>query len=1075
MPLRFRWLSWILVCLWAGASVWAQRPTAPLNLLEAGRPRFRSIGVKEGLPNSSIMAVTQDREGLLWVGTQDGAACYDGRSWTRVDMPDHRTGNYVHHVLSTVDGSLWFARQEGGVARLKEGRWTLWSTAEGLPADRVHSLIETHTPGGPSVIWAATYGGGLARWDGTRWAAVAPELPSRKLWKLAQVPGQPGALWVGGEDGLVAKITEQGTQLLPGLPKVSVNQVLQRTTREGILEVWASTYGAGVARYKQGKWTLFGQGQGLPDTFCTDLAQSVSQKGEQVLWVTSHGGLAFLEPGATRFQAYTFRSGLPTETLYRVYVQQPADGPYTLWVGSSGAGLLALREGGWRTHDAFSGLAGSVAWCLAELREGGRTRLVAASGRGLSAFNGKTWEPWPVPRELQGLRINALLTHPLPTGDTELWVGALGALAHFKQGRWRVYGPRDGLTLPAVSAVARTEDAEGARIWAGTTRGLMRLEGERWVSVGGDPAFRDVVVDILLDGGLQEGSSVLWIGTRGHGVWRYHKGKVTRFGRDTGLLPSNLVTHLLRVEGPRGRPELWVATNGGGVAILDPDQPRAGARILSTSTQAGLPTDAVQALATTRDGAVWLATNLGVVRVSPRHPLAPDEFSLRTFTEDDGLPSANGNPHAILVDEGGRLWVGTRGGLGMLDPAGLPEDGSRPPVRLRRVTVDGQVVPGAAAANGFGLGPSQHRIAFTYALLTFHGELSVRYQTQLVGLEDVPTGWVSTREREFVGLRPGGYRLKVWARDDRGPIPTPLEFPFEVYPSFWQRPWVQGCMGLLLVGAILGGLRTRERLHQARSARLEAEVAERTSALTVLNADLQRQIQERQVAERVKDDFISVVSHELRTPLTAIRGSLGLMDNPTVTLPEEQRRSLLDMARRNSERLLHLVNDLLDMKRIESGGMELTLRPLNLALILSEAVAVNGPYALGMGVKLEMGTLEEGGLVMGDPVRVSQVLANLLSNATKFCRKGGTVRLGALAEEGRVRIWVHNPGDPIPEDFRSRIFEKFAQAESGTTRDVKGTGLGLAITKALVGAMGGTIGFETGAGGTTFWFTLPKA
>lgn len=1075
MPLHLRWLSVILVCLWTSAAAWAQRPTAPLNLLEAGRPRFRAIGVKEGLPNSSIMAITLDREGLLWVGTQDGAACYDGRSWSRVDMPDHRAGNYIHHVLAAEDGSLWFARQEGGVARLKEGQWTLWSTGEGLPADRVHSLLETRDSAGRPLLWAATYGGGLARWDGTRWSKVDVELPSRKLWKLAPVPNEPEAIWVGGEDGTVAKVSPTGLQVLPGLPKVSVNQVLQRTTPEGTVEVWASTYGAGAARYAKGRWTLFGQAQGIPDTFCTDLALSVSQRGERVLWVTSHGGLAFLEPGATRFQAYTFRSGLPTETLYRLYIQQPAEGPYTLWVGSSGAGLLALREGGWRTHDAYSGLAGSVAWCLAEVRQAGQTRLVAASGRGLSAFNGKTWEVWPIPSALQGLRINALLTHPLPTGDSELWVGALGALAHYRQGRWRVYGPRDGLTLPAVSAVARTEDAQGPRIWAGTTRGLMRLEGDRWVSVGGDSEFRDAVVDILLDGGVKEGSSVLWIGTRGHGVWRYHKGKVTRFGRDSGVLPSNLVTHLLLVNGPRGRPELWVATNGGGVAILDPENPSTGARVLSTATQGGLPTNAIQALAATNDGSVWLATNLGVVRVAPRHPMAPDEISLRTFTEDDGLPSANGNPHAILVDGGGRIWVGTRGGIGMLDPARLPEDGSRAPIRLRRVTVDGQVVPGAERATGFQLQPSKHRIALTYALLSFHGELSIRYQTQLVGLEEAPTGWVSTREREFVGLRPGAYRLKVWARDDRGPIPTPLEFPFQVLPSFWQRPLVQLGFGILLIGAIVGGLRTRERLHQARSARLEAEVADRTSALTVLNADLQRQIQERQVAERVKDEFISVVSHELRTPLTAIRGSLGLMESPTGVLPEEQRRTLLDMARRNSERLLHLVNDLLDMKRIESGGMELTLKPLNLRQLLTEAVAVNSPYAMGMGISLALEAEGLPDLVLGDPVRVSQVLANLLSNATKFCRKGGTVRLGALAEGGRVRIWIHNPGDPIPEGFRGRIFQKFAQAESGTTRDVKGTGLGLAITKALVEAMQGAIGFETGEGGTTFWFTLPRA
>jgi signal transduction histidine kinase len=391
------------------------------------------------------------------------------------------------------------------------------------------------------------------------------------------------------------------------------------------------------------------------------------------------------------------------------------------------------------------------------------------------------------------------------------------------------------------------------------------------------------------------------------------------------------------------------------------------------------------------------------------------------------------------------------------------------------VSVNGQVVVDAERARPLSLAPSDRQISFAYALLAYHGEQTFQYQTQLEGLEDQPSGWGRIGEREFIGLRPGHYRLKVWARDGRGPVPDTLDYAFQVLPSFWQRPLVQAGFGLALVGLLLAGLRTRERLHLARNKRLEQEVAERTSALTDLNEDLQREVQERSAAERVKDEFISVVSHELRTPLTAIRGSLGLLATGSMNLPEGQRQTLMEMARRNTERLLHLVNDLLDMKRIESGGMELTLQALNLPALLAEALAVNGPYAQAMGVTLELEGGEVPSMVRGDGLRVAQILANLLSNATKFSRKDGVVHVGAAAVGDHVRIWVTNHGEPIPEAFRERIFQKFAQAESGSTRDVKGTGLGLAISKALVEAMGGAIGFDTGPAETTFWFTLPKA
>ncbi|MBI3132414.1 MAG: hypothetical protein HYZ13_13940 [Acidobacteria bacterium] len=1073
MPFH-RLLGMLLTCLLTCQVASAQQPTKALNLLEAGRPRFRAFGVKEGLPNSSIMAVTLDQEGLLWVGTQDGAACYDGRSWSRVDMPDHRIGNYVHSVLPASDGGLWFARQEGGVARLLHGKWTLWSQAEGLPADRVHSLLETREASGKPSIWAATYGGGLARWDGTRWSGVPLPLKSKKLWKLAAVPGRPDAFWVAGEEGTLARVSPAGVEPFEGLPNVSVNQVLQRRALDGSEVIWASTYGAGVARFSKGSWKLFGQKEGVPDAFCTDLAETISRQGDRVIWATTHGGLAYLEPHATRFKSYTFRSGLPTETLYRLHVEQPQEGPFTLWIGSSGAGLLALREGGWRTHDAYSGLAGSVAWCLAEMQDRGRTYLLAASGRGLSSFNGKSWETWPVPKSLEGVRINALVTRALPGGESELWVGALGGLARYFRGKWRVYDARDGLISPAVSSIAVTIDRDGPRAWAGTAKGLKVLRGGRWEGVSGEEGFEDAVVDTLVDGGLQDGRTVLWVGTRNAGIWRLHKGRVTRFGREQGVLPSNLVTHLLMVTSPAGARELWVATNGGGVCILDPDHPEAGGPVISARTNSVIPSDAVTAMATTADGAIWLATNLGVVRVAPQATRDPEHLPLRVFTEDDGLPSANANPHAILVDRNGRIWVGTRGGLAMLDPARLPEDASRPPLRMRRVSVNGQPVIDGEKASTLSLDPSEQRIAFAYAILAFHGEQGFRYQTQLEGLEDRPTGWVRSGEREFVGLRPGNYRLKVWARDGRGLLPGSLDYAFQVLPSLWQRPLVQAALGLLLVGLLFAGLRTRERLHLSRNARLEVEVAERTSALTGLNDDLQREIQERSAAERVKDEFISVVSHELRTPLTAIRGSLGLLGSENVSLPEDQRRNLMEMARRNTERLLQLVNDLLDMKRIESGGMDLEIQTLNLPTLLAEATAVNGPYAQALGVSID---LEREGIparVQGDGLRVAQVLANLLSNATKFSGKDGIVHLGASAEGDHVRIWVRNSGEPIPEAFRGKIFQKFAQAAGGSTRDVRGTGLGLAISRALVEAMGGTIGFHSRTDGTIFWFTLPK-
>lgn len=1073
-PLR-RILGACLAALLGLASARAQSPSEAINLLEAGRPRFRVLGVKEGLPHATVMSIIQDRRGLLWVGTQDGAASYDGRQWTVVDMPEKQASNYVHAVVAASDGSMWFARQDGGVARLKEGAWTRWTVKEGLPSNWVHSLMETVDAAGRPTMWAATKGGGLARWDGERWWKVDLPLKSQILWKLAPVPGRPDALWVAGEEGTLVRVAPEGVTVVEGLPAVSVNQALQRRGPDGVEELWVSTYGGGVGRHRQGRWTFFGARDGLPDLFCTDLAQTLSSRGDHTLWVTTHGGLAYLEEGSTRFKAYTFRSGLQTETLYRLFVQQNPKGPYTLWVGSSGAGLLSLREGGWRTHDAFSGLAGSVAWCVEEIVERGRPVLLAASGRGLSSFDGQRWKAWPIPRELTGVRINALLARNLPGRDSELWVGALGALARFRDGQWRIYGPREGLGAPpAVSSIAATEDREGVKIWAGTNRGLLCLKGDRWEPAGG-PELRDKAVDFLLDGGPVEGTSVLWIGARSEGLWRLHQGRLAHFTREGGHLPNNGVTHLALTLGPEDHRELWVATNGGGVAVLDPDHPDRGGWMLSSRSNPPLPSDSVQAISPARDGTLWLATNQGIVRALRRPGRGLDSVNLQVFTEDDGLPSVTGNPHATLVDRFGRVWVGTRGGLGMADPRNLPEDRSEPRLILSHLLVNGQLRRGAEDLPELAFRPSESRIGFTYALLAFQGEQSIRYRTQLEGLEEAPTDWESRGEREFSSLPPKSYRFRIWARDGRGVVTGPLVRPFTVLPAFWQRWEVRfGAVFLLGLG-LAGALRARERLFEARRRELEEIVSSRTSDLRGVNAALQVEVQERKAAERAKDEFTALVSHELRTPLTAVKGALGILQAPSVALPEDRRSELLRMATRNTERLLHLVNDLLDIKRIESGVLDLSPQVLEVEALLAEALASNASYAQPLGVTLALEGALDGLQVVGDPLRVGQILANLLSNGAKFSRRGAQVRLGAEPQGAQVRIWVHNAGEPIPQAFQSRIFQKFAQAETGTTRDVKGTGLGLAISKALVEAMGGRIGFESGASGTTFWFTLPRA
>ncbi len=226
--------------------------------------------------------------------------------------------------------------------------------------------------------------------------------------------------------------------------------------------------------------------------------------------------------------------------------------------------------------------------------------------------------------------------------------------------------------------------------------------------------------------------------------------------------------------------------------------------------------------------------------------------------------------------------------------------------------------------------------------------------------------------------------------------------------------------------------------------------------------------------DTLKSEFVSTVSHELRTPLTSIRGSLGLVTGGMAGVLPDTAKTLITIAKNNCERLIRLINDILDIEKLESGHMRMELQPLELRSLLDQAVAANQGYAIACNVKLVLNCDEGPWVVKVDPDRLTQVVTNLLSNAIKFSPQDGAVTVHVKRAESGVRVEVQDNGPGIAEEFRSRIFQKFSQADSSDARQKGGTGLGLNISRAIVEKLGGSIGFDTKLGaGSTFFFELP--
>lgn len=256
---------------------------------------------------------------------------------------------------------------------------------------------------------------------------------------------------------------------------------------------------------------------------------------------------------------------------------------------------------------------------------------------------------------------------------------------------------------------------------------------------------------------------------------------------------------------------------------------------------------------------------------------------------------------------------------------------------------------------------------------------------------------------------------------------------------------------------------------------LELTVSEMHFGKQIMFTGILRDITERKKIEKMKNEFISTVSHELRTPLTSIRGSLGLISSGVTGELSSKTKELVCIAENNSERLVRLINDILDIEKIESGKMRFDYRLQDLLQIVEQSILDNRGYAKQYNVTLVLEPHPTPIVINADADRINQVMTNLLSNAIKYSPKGGSVSVKVLPKDESVQVWISDQGPGIPAEFQKSIFEKFSQADASDTRTKGGTGLGLNIAKAIVEKHKGTIHYTTQLGsGTSFYFDLPR-